>query len=58
MIDIVTVVFQEELPILRLQAESIELYCQNMMLGNIVVVINDESMSTADIDPAWYGNMA
>ena len=58
MIDIVTVVFREELPILRLQAESIELYCQNMTLGNIVVVINDESMSTADIDPAWYGNMA
>ena len=58
MIDIVTVVFREELPILQLQAESIELYCQNMMLGNIVVVINDESMSKDDIDPAWYGNMA
>ena len=58
MIDIVTVVFREELPILRLQAESIELYCQNMMLGNIIVVVNDDSMSTKDVDSAWYGNMA
>jgi hypothetical protein len=58
MIDIVTVVFRDELPILKLQAESVELYCQNMALGNIVVVINDDSMSTADVDPAWYGSMS
>jgi hypothetical protein len=58
MIDIVTVVFRDELPILKLQAESIDLYCQDMSLGNIVVVINDDSMSTVDIDPAWYGSMA
>jgi hypothetical protein len=58
MIDIVTVVFREELPILRLQAESIELYCQNMMLGNIIIIVNDDSMSEDDIDPAWYGSMA
>jgi Family of unknown function (DUF6492) len=58
MIDIVTVVFREELPVLKLQAESIDLYCQDMSLGNIIVVINDDSMSTADVDPAWYGSMA
>jgi hypothetical protein len=58
MIDIVTIVFREELPILQLQAESIELYCQDMTLGNIIVVINDDSMSTADVNPAWYGSMS
>lgn len=58
MIDIVTVVFREELPVLKLQAESIEKYCRDMTLGNIVVVINDDSMSKDDIDLSWYGSVA
>jgi hypothetical protein len=55
MIDIVTVVFQEELPILKLQAESVDLYCQDMNLGSIYVIINDD---TLDIDTAWWGSFA
>jgi hypothetical protein len=58
MLDIITVVFRDELPVLKLQAESIELYCRDMTLGNIVIVINDDSMTKEDIDPAWYGEVA
>ena len=55
MIDIVTVVFREELPILRLQAESVELYCQNIGLQTIYVVVNDDESVVKEIDPAWWG---
>jgi hypothetical protein len=51
MIDICTVVFDAELDVLKLQARSIELYCQNIGLKNIFVMINDSSR----VDPAWYG---
>lgn len=55
MIDIVTVVFREELPILKLQAESVDLYCQDINLGLIYVIVND---NTLDIDAAWWGSFA
>ena len=55
MIDIVTVVFQDELPVLKLQAESIDLYCQDMNLGLIYVIVNDD---TLDIDTAWWGSFS
>lgn len=58
MIDLVTVVFRDELDVLKLQAESIELYCQDQTIGDINVIINDDTMSAEDIDPAWYGKMA
>jgi hypothetical protein len=54
MIDICTVVFDTELDVLKLQARSIELYCQNIGLKNIFVMINDSSR----VDPAWYGAFA
>lgn len=55
MIDIVTVVFRDELPVLKLQAESIALYCNHMCLHTIYVVINDDTMSADDIDVNWWG---
>jgi hypothetical protein len=55
MIDIVTVVFREELPILKLQAESIDLYGQEMNLGTIYVIVNDDLL---DIDTDWWGSFA
>lgn len=55
MIDIVTVVFREELATLKLQAQSIDLYCNNMDLGNIYVIVNDEDLDTAKIDHSWWG---
>jgi hypothetical protein len=54
MIDICTVVFDAELDVLKLQARSIELYCQDIGLKNIFVMVNDSST----IDPAWYGTFA
>jgi hypothetical protein len=55
MIDIVTVVFRDELPVLKLQAESISLYCNHMCLHTICVVINDDTMTSDDIDVEWWG---
>jgi len=54
MIDICTVVFDAELDVLKLQARSIELYCQHIGLKNIFVMVNDHSR----VDPAWYGTFA
>ena len=54
MIDICTVVFDAELDVLKLQARSIELYCKDIGLKNIFVMVNDSSQ----VDPAWYGTFA
>ena len=58
MLDIVTVVFRKELPILQLQAQSIELYCQNIGTKNIYVIVNDDDSVADQIDPAWWGNLS
>lgn len=52
MIDFCTVVFQDELDVLRLQARSIELYGHD--IGVIRVITNDEST----VDPTWWGKWA
>jgi hypothetical protein len=52
MIDICTVVFQEELDVLKLQARSIELHAHDV--GVIRVITNDDCV----VDPAWWGQMA
>jgi hypothetical protein len=57
MMDLVTVVFLDELPILKSQAQSVELYCQHMDLGDIVVIVNDDDITVSDIDPAWWGTL-
>lgn len=57
MIDIVTVVFHEEIPVLRLQAESVALYCKNIGLRNIYVVVNDEERVVNLIDSSWWGDL-
>jgi len=54
MIDICTVVFDAELDVLKLQARSIELYCKDIGLKNIFVMVNDSSQ----VDPVWYGTFA
>jgi len=58
MIDICTVVFEEELPILRIQAASIDMYCQNLGIRNIYVVLNDHETLVEKIDPAWWGHLS
>ena len=52
MIDICTVVFQEEIDVLKLQARSIELYAHDV--GIIRVILNDDSV----VNPAWWGKWA
>ena len=58
MIDIVTVVFEQELSVLKLQAQSIDLYCRHIGVRNIYVVINDVETVAQKIDPAWWGAFA
>ena len=56
-IDLVTVVFEPELPVLRAQAQSINLYCRDLGIKNIYVIVNDHESVAAQIDPAWWGDM-
>ena len=56
-IDLVTVVFEPELPVLRAQAQSINLYCQDIGIKNIYVIVNDHDQVADQIDPAWWGDM-
>ena len=56
-IDLVTVVFEPELPVLRAQAQSINLYCQDIGIKNIYVIVNDHESVADQIDPAWWGDM-
>jgi hypothetical protein len=58
MIDIVTVVFEQEIPVLRAQAQSIALNCQRIGVRNIYVVLNDSETIAAQIDPVWWGPLA
>lgn len=58
MIDICTVVFEPEIPLLRLQAQSIAKYCYNLGIRNIYVVLNDYETVAEKIDPTWWGPMA
>jgi len=56
-IDLVTVVFEPELPVLRAQAQGINLYCRDLGIKNIYVIVNDHDSVADQIDPAWWGDM-
>jgi len=58
MIDIVTVVFDAEIPVLKLQAQSIDLYCSDIGIQNIYIIVNDLDSVGQQIDPAWWGKFA
>jgi hypothetical protein len=57
MLDIITVVFQDELDILQVQAQSMDLYCQNLGLQTIFVIVNDSDHVANQVDPAWWGSL-
>lgn len=57
MIDIATVVMREELPMLRLQAESIARHAHSIGTRNIYVIVNDDDAVVTEIDAAWWGHM-
>lgn len=58
MIDLATVVFAQELDIIQVQAQSIEIYCQDLGIGTIYVLVNDTTAVANQIDPGWWGVMA
>ena len=58
MIDLCSVVFREEIPILRVQAESIHRFATDIGVRNIYVVVNDDETLVQEIDPGWWGDMA
>jgi hypothetical protein len=58
MIDIITVVFEPEIPVLRAQAQSLALYGQKLGIRNIYVVLNDTETIATQIDPSWWGPLA
>jgi len=53
MIDLITVVFKDELDTLKTQAQSVAVYGRN--IDTIFVVINDDSGTGSCIDRAWWG---
>lgn len=53
MIDTITIVFQEELDVLKQQARSLDLYVKN--IDTVFVVINQDKDLAQQIDPAWWG---
>ena len=57
MIDTVTIVFRDELPILKVQAESIDLYCKDLGIQTVFVVVNDDDSVAKDIDANWWGSI-
>jgi len=57
-IDLITIVFKQELDLLRIQARSIELYIPQKHIGNIYVVVNDDSLVDSLIDHNWWGTNA
>lgn len=57
MIDIVTVVFGDELPIMSCQAQSLDLYCRDLGIQRIFVMLNQPDLAKK-IDLGWWGSLA
>jgi hypothetical protein len=53
MIDLVTVVFKDELGLLQHQAQSLDLYATDV--GTIFITINEDSNLHQQIDLSWWG---
>jgi hypothetical protein len=53
MLELITVVFAPELPLLKIQAQSIIKYINNV--DSITVIINDDDDVCNNIDTAWWG---
>jgi len=55
MIDLVSVVFAEEIPLIEIQARSIDLYVPTELVDSIYVVVNDSKDICNQIQPHWWG---
>ena len=58
MLDFITVVFRDELPLLEIQARSFDQYLNPLDVNQIVVVVNDDDSVAGSIDPNWWGQHA
>lgn len=58
MFDLLTIVFQDELPILQIQGISIDRYARYDDIKNIFVIVNDTQTVANAIDPQWFGRFA
>lgn len=56
MIDIITVVYRDELDFLKIQARSLDLYAKESDVNCIYVVVNDTDDVCELIDPSWWGH--
>jgi len=54
MLDLITVVFREEVDFLRIQATSIQQYFPSDYINSITIVVNDSADVVELVDPAWY----
>jgi hypothetical protein len=58
MLDFITIVFRDELPLLEIQARSFDQYLNPTDVNQIVVVVNDDNSVLESIDTAWWGKHA
>lgn len=54
MIDLCSVVFRDEIDILRVQARSIDRYCSYESINNIFIIVNDSDDWCSAIDCSWW----
>ena len=54
MLDLITVVFREELPLLKIQAESIHQYISTQDINSITIIVNDTDDVADLIDTSWW----
>ena len=55
MIDLITVVFRAELPLLQIQARSMDQYIDPTQINKITIIVNDDDSIGQLIDHAWWG---
>jgi hypothetical protein len=55
MIDLISVVFAEEIPLIQIQARSIDLYVPTELVDCIYIVVNDSTDICNYIQPSWWG---
>ena len=57
-LDLITVVYGEEIGLLKIQAQSFDRYLSHNDVGEIVIVINDAQHIKESIDTKWWGRLA
>jgi len=58
MIDLIVVVFREELSLLQIQAKSINQYVNLQDINSISIIVNDTNDVAELIDPSWWGQFS